>query len=219
MHVQLETIETADKRAFQLMVNPRLSDLFFWHFHPEYELVYIEAESGTRHVGSHVSQYQSGDLVLIGSNIPHLNFDYGIKTPYRQVVVHLSTGFVEQGIQHIPELGHIHRLLQQATYGLAFRGDTIHQIGQQLFDLEEMAPVRRFTAFVDTLDQLAHLPETVHLHEQPYDQLYSARDQGRIRRIHAFIDAEYHRKIDLQEMADLCHMSKEGFCRYFKKVT
>ena len=43
-----------------------------WHFHKEYELVLINKSSGTRFIGNKVSQFQEGDLCLIGSNIPHL---------------------------------------------------------------------------------------------------------------------------------------------------
>ena len=101
MKIQLETITNQDK-SFSMMFNPRLSDLFYWHFHPEYELVYIEAASGTRHIGEHISTYEKNDLVLIGSNIPHLNFDYGIKTTYRKVVVHLKKDFIENHISGLP---------------------------------------------------------------------------------------------------------------------
>ena len=89
MRIQLETI-TNQHRSFSMMLNPRLSDLFYWHFHPEYELVYIKGATGTRHIGDHISTYDGNDLVLIGSNIPHLNFDYGVKTDYQKVVVHLK---------------------------------------------------------------------------------------------------------------------------------
>ena len=74
MNTQLETITRQFNRSFSMMFNPNLSDLFFWHFHPEYEIVYIEAESGVRHVGEHHSTFKNSDLVFIGSNIPHLNF-------------------------------------------------------------------------------------------------------------------------------------------------
>lgn len=81
MKTQLEHISPNSKNPFRLLHDPKLSHLFFWHFHPELELVYIEGASGKRHVGNHISEYQESDLVLIGSNIPHLNFDYGITDP------------------------------------------------------------------------------------------------------------------------------------------
>jgi len=82
MKIKLETFNSDSKSPFRLLHNPRLNNLFYWHFHPEYELVYIEGASAARHVGDHISTYQDSDLVFIGSNIPHLNFDYGVQTDY-----------------------------------------------------------------------------------------------------------------------------------------
>ncbi|MEM0933748.1 MAG: AraC family transcriptional regulator, partial [Bacteroidota bacterium] len=45
-----------------------------WHYHPELELVYINGGSGKRQIGSHVSYFRDGDLILIGSNLPHCGF-------------------------------------------------------------------------------------------------------------------------------------------------
>ncbi|MEO5582557.1 MAG: AraC family transcriptional regulator, partial [Saprospiraceae bacterium] len=78
MKIKLEAIKPDAESSFHIMVNPRFNDFFFWHFHPEIELTYIEGASGNRHVGEHISKYTGSDLVLIGSNIPHLNFDYGV---------------------------------------------------------------------------------------------------------------------------------------------
>ena len=69
MKIQLENISTKVNSSFNLLFNPRLSDLYYWHFHPEYELVYITGATGTRHVGDHISTYYDSDLVLIGSNV------------------------------------------------------------------------------------------------------------------------------------------------------
>ncbi|MBV6655767.1 MAG: AraC family ligand binding domain-containing protein, partial [Mameliella sp.] len=34
-----------------------------WHFHPEYEIVYISKGKGKRHIGDHISYYEDGDLI------------------------------------------------------------------------------------------------------------------------------------------------------------
>ena len=91
MKLQLEEIDPTGSSSFRILVNPNLSNLFFWHFHPELELVFISGTNGTRHVGEHISAFEQWDLVLIGSNIPHLNFDYGVKGPYEKIVVALET--------------------------------------------------------------------------------------------------------------------------------
>src|ERR1700757_1850976 len=42
-----------------------------YHFHEEFELTYIVEGKGKRYVGSHMEDFSAGDLVLLGSNLPH----------------------------------------------------------------------------------------------------------------------------------------------------
>jgi AraC-like DNA-binding protein len=73
MKTELERIVAHENSSLRLMVNPNLSDFFFWHFHPEYELVFIDGANGTRHVGKHISRFEGSDLVFIGSSTPELH--------------------------------------------------------------------------------------------------------------------------------------------------
>ncbi|MFT5168242.1 MAG: AraC-like DNA-binding protein [Saprospiraceae bacterium] len=219
MKIQLETIRSNANRSFTMMFNPRLSDLFFWHFHPAYELVYIDGATGTRHVGDHISTYEGSDLVLIGSNIPHLNFDYGVKSEYRKVVVHIKKDFIDKHIQGTPELLTILELFQKSKHGLAFKGKLKQQIGEQLFNFQNLNPFNQYLQLLEILQLLSGTNDVELLHEKPYTKKYSEREQGRIRAIYAFVDKNYHQKIELNEMAAIGNMTKESFCRYFKKVT
>ena len=219
MKIQLETITTNVNSSFNLLYNPRLSDLFFWHFHPEYELVYIEGATGTRHVGEHISTYEGNDLVLIGSNIPHLNFDYGVKTDYRKVVIHIKPAFIEKNIHDIPELASIPKLFEKAQYGIAFTGNVKKNIGKRLMNFEKLSPFKLFIEVLEIFQKLSKSKDFKLLHDQPYVNQYSQKEQQRLRNIYAFIDKNFHRKIELSEVAKLSNMTKEAFCRYFKKVT
>ena len=42
MKIRFEELKPFTDSSFHVMVNPKMSDLFFWHFHPEFELVFIE---------------------------------------------------------------------------------------------------------------------------------------------------------------------------------
>jgi AraC-like DNA-binding protein len=42
-----------------------------YHFHPELELTYIKKSKGTRFVGQHIADFEAGDLVFLGENLPH----------------------------------------------------------------------------------------------------------------------------------------------------
>ena len=66
---------------------------------------------------------------------------------------------------------------------------------------------------------MAKSKEYTLLHEQPYVNQYSQKEQERIRHIYGFIDQHYQRKITLEEVAALSNLGREAFCRYFKKAT
>ena len=219
MKIQLESIAPNINRSFSLLYNPRLSDLFFRHFHPELELVYIEGATGTRHVGDHISIYEESDLVLIGSNIPHLNFDYGVDTDYQKVVIHIQPSFVEKNIHDTPELASISRLLERAKHGIAFDGAIKREVGKKLLAFNEKNAFGQYLELLIILKLLSDAESSTLLHEQVYMLSSRKVEHERMRTVYTFIDQHYHQKIELGEVAILGNMTKEAFCRYFKKTT
>lgn len=219
MKTELEHINPEQGSSLSLMINPDLSDFFFWHFHPEFELVFIEGADGNRHVGSHNSRFKGSDLVLIGSYIPHLNFDYGIKTTYEKIVVHMPPDFLKTDFATTPELASIHQLMEDSKKGVAFGNQTKSQIGVRLKNLDGLNSFEQFLEMIGILNVLAHARDKELLHTKPVKNQFNTKDTDRLDRIHDFIDEHYQRRIDIQEVADLSHLSKPAFCRYFKKMT
>lgn len=219
MKVQLETIGGGSDSPFRLMHSPRLGDLFFWHFHPEFELVYLEGANATRHVGHHISDFQEADLVLIGSNIPHLNFDYGVQGEYVHEVLHIKPDFKQVVLDTYPEMGRIRQLLQLSQYGIAFYGKTRETAARAMKQWYAMDGFARFTSILQTLYTLSGSSEFELLHSSPYVNRFKQRNQERLRTIHAFVEERYATRITLAEMAEQCHLGREAFCRYFKKET
>lgn len=219
MDIQLETFNADSQSPFRVLHNPRLNNLFYWHFHPEYELVYIEGASATRHVGNHISRYEESDLVFIGSNIPHLNFDYGVQTNYRKEVLHIKPFYKEAVIGDIPELSSIQDLFQRSEHGIAFTGETKKAIGRRIKELHTLPPYRLFIEVLEILKSLSESTAFELLHDHPFKNKYNKKEQERLRNIYAFIDENYQRKIEIDEVAAICNLGKEAFCRYFKKAT
>jgi hypothetical protein len=62
LKVKYEEIKPDTDSSFRILLTPGLNDFFYWHFHPEYEIVYVEAKEGTRHIGDHISRYRESDL-------------------------------------------------------------------------------------------------------------------------------------------------------------
>ena len=219
MKIQLETISPESKSPFRLLHDPKLNHLFYWHFHPELELVYIEGVSAKRHVGNHISEYKGNDLVLIGANIPHLNFDHGVTTTYRKEVLHFKSDFRDKILNSLPELHQIDRLLELSKYGIAFYGATKLKAGELMKKLHLLKPFNYFMTIMELLKLLASSNEFELLHSKPFINKYSRKEQQRIRKIYGFVDENYQSKIPLEKVASLCNLTKPAFCRYFKKAT
>lgn len=219
MKIQLERIGCSAEKSFYLLHNPRLNDLFYWHFHPEYELVYIEGASGTRHVGTHIAPYHKNDLVLIGSNIPHLNFDYGVRSNYKKEVLHLNPNFKNKALKELPEFSKIYKLLEKSQHGIVFYGKTKIAVGKRIQKLFRMSPFQQFLEVLHIFDILANSKEYELLHPNPVLPVPSKKEQERLRRVYAFVDDNYQDKISLDQVAMLCNLEKTAFCRYFKKAT
>ena len=137
MKIQKEIVLPDPGQSFKLFT-PSLRNYFFWHYHPECELVYVEAVTGIRHVGQHISSFMESDLVLIGPNVPHLNFDYGIETDYHQLVVQLKENFLGDAFNETPEFATIRTLFEKAHFGLSFHGETKRLVADKLRRMQSL---------------------------------------------------------------------------------
>ncbi len=219
MKVKLEAIKPDVDSSFKILLTPNLNDLFYWHFHPEYEIVYVEAESGIRHIGDHISKYQGSDLALIGPNIPHLNFDYGVKTTVETVVVQMKEDFLGASFFVLPEIAAINDLFERAKSGLAFYGETKRRAGEKLKLLTSLSHFEQLISLLQIFQLLAESGETIALKTRPIANASVLKEQQRLHKIYHFIETQYQRQVDLSEVAGLSHLTKAAFCRYFKKST
>ncbi len=218
MKIKKEIVLPDPGQSFKLF-KPSLRNYFFWHYHPEYELVYVEAANGIRHIGQHISSYMESDLVFIGKNIPHLNFDYGVKNKYRQVVVQLKENFLGEAFNEIPEFSAIEKLFERASLGLAFNGKTKAKVAEKLNHMQTIGRFEQLLCLLEVFQILATSKEVVELNEQDTSIKLFLNDKIRMGAIYKYIHANYNETPDVNKVAASVHLSTPAFCRYFKKQT
>ncbi|GJG89568.1 AraC family transcriptional regulator [Gemmatimonadetes bacterium T265] len=222
MRSTLEHVEADAGSSFRVFT-PRLPGVFLWHYHPEYELAFIEGASGTRHVGDHVARYEGSDLVFVGPNVPHLNFDYGLAGAYRQVVVQLAPDFLGDALGSRPELAGIAALFARARAGVAFRGRTKAAAGRRLARLPGLPPFERLVVLLQVFQQLAagaERGEATALGAGPLAHVHDPHtERQRLARVSRLVMEHYPRRIPLAEAADAASLSEAAFCRFFKRAT
>jgi len=219
MKVKLEAIQPDEHSSFKILLTPNLNDLFYWHFHPEYEIVYVEAETGIRHIGDHISKYEGSDLALIGPNIPHLNFDYGVRTTVDTVVVQMKEHFLGQAFFALPEIASIDDLFERAKTGLVFFGETKKLAGEKLKTLTSLSHFDQLITLLQVFNLLAESKENIALNTRPIANVSVLKEQQRLHRIYHFIEGHYQQHIDVNAVAKISNLTTAAFCRYFKKST
>ena len=219
MKIVFEDIKRLAGSSFRILVNPKLNDFYYWHFHPEFELTFIVAPSGTLRIGNYVGNFEGSDLVFIGSNIPHLNFDYGIKTEYEKVVLQIKEDFFKNDFITTPELASIYELFENSKKVVCFQGEVKEQVGKRLQGIYLLSHFEQFIEVLSLFQILSTATEMTLLHDKPFENLYNNKEQLRLKVVYKFIENNYQRAISIEEISTLTHLSKAAFCRYFKKMT
>ncbi|MCE7066613.1 AraC family transcriptional regulator [Dyadobacter sp. CY326] len=205
--------------SFKVLLTPGLNDTFLWHFHPEYEIVYVEGTSGTRHVGDHTSVYEGSDLVFIGPNIPHLNFDYGVRTSCEQVIVQMKEDFLGKDFLNLPEFTAVKKLFENAHFGLSFSGKTKDIVAQKLKQLPDLDHFDQLMLLLQILRLLAVSDEFSLLNHKPAGNKSLQKEQQRMELIYKYVETHFDQRPDVNFIAEQVNLTTAAFCRFFKKNT
>lgn len=218
MKIQKEIIEFEKGKSFKLF-SPGFKNCFFWHYHPEIELVYVEAVNGIRHVGKNISGFTDSDLLLIGANVPHLNFDYGIQTECNQLVLQMRENFLQDIILPVPEFENIKNLLERSYLALSFSGETKKIVVEKLQLMKDKNSFESLMGLIEILQILADSTEVKELNKEDTRIKWFLNDKIRMGTIYDYIHENHDKKPNVNEIAEIVSLSTPAFCRYFKKQT
>jgi len=191
----------------------------FWHFHPEIELVYVNKGKGKRHIGNHISYFNNSQLVLIGSNLPHIGYLDRLTTNGSETLIQFLPDFLGEDFFKLPEMAAINALFERAKKGIRFNIDIKQRIGAKIEKLTELDGVHRITSFVEILNDLATTDDYTLLNANGFAFESNHQDSNKIEVIYKHINENFKDHISLDEVSELVSMTVPAFCRYFKKST
>jgi len=221
----LKIIDTQQSEAFQIM---KVEENFFFptrHFHPEFEIMFILEGSGMRFVGDSMERFQAGDLVLLGSDIPHLfrgdqsYYQKNASLRSKAIVVYFKEDFLGESFWKLPQVNAIRKFLYLSKCGIQFKGSTKEELTEQIQKLDQQK--NGVGRIIDLLSILKTMSET-----KEYDVLsstlipkHSDEDCERINKVYQFIIDNYIANPSLDQVSNVANMSATAFCRYFKSHT
>ena len=189
---------------------------FKWHYHPEFELTYIVKGNGYRIVGNSYEPFNDGDLVLLGSNLPHTwsgKADGDVNSD--AIVIQFSSEFILPFLE-LNESLLIKNMLDSSLRGINFEPD--EHLVTKIIEITETNGVERILKLISILDILSKkqikliAPNTFH-------NVVSRKSEVRINNVCLFIQNNFQNKIYLKEVADLIYLTESNFCKFFKKAT
>lgn len=193
-----------------------------WHFHSEYEIVFVLKSSGKRFVADNAEPFGDGDIVLLGSNLPHFwksESEDGSENRVNAIVVQFHCDFFREEINSYPEFHRINELLKRATRGVHFTQPSGEKIGRMLKRLLKLNGLERMLYFIKLMDVMARNENYRLLASKRYHLEEHKELNSRLDKIMHFINTNYQRKITQEEVASKIGMTTAAFCRYFKEKT
>ena len=222
MKPQLLKVPKGLQKSFSIRRDVVLYFYHRWHYHPEIELSHIEQGSGTQFVGDNIRSFQSGDLLLIGPNLPHYwrcdekYFQRESKLYAQATVVHFSEDIFGKSFLGLPENKAIHDLLVKARLGMKILGEGTDKVKMLLHELLNQSNGNPIISLMQILETLAHCEEINLLSNTQYQNEYDQYDTDRINHIYQYSISNFQKKISIEEISEVANISPHSFCRYFK---
>lgn len=218
--IHREIIAMSQEDSF--LVEDRTKDYFDYpiHYHPEIELNFIlNGKNARRTVGDSMENIDDIDLVLIGSNLPHVweQHECGNKK-IREVTIQFHNDLFDDTLLQRSVMRPIKEMFDRSAHGILFSNEASMAIKDRILKVPKMGGMDKFMELFSILYDLSisrkqRLLSTLSV--QPIDSESSIK----IKALYEFVQKNYSRKITLKEAAELVNMSNVSFNRFIKRRT
>jgi AraC-like DNA-binding protein len=206
-------------------LNRRLDDgiPFQWHYHREFELTLTLNSEGQRYIGDHIGNYDDGDLVLLGPNLPHTWASAARPAdddPHVALVTWFTSEWLARLVDTLPELSGFADLAKRAGRGIQFSKEVADRMRPIIIAMVDQPPASRVLGLLDILTTLSRDQGAIVLASPDRRQaVFAEGDRPRIERILDHLHGHYYERLTIAELADIAHLSQSGLHRLFLRHT
>ena len=221
MKPDLEVVQIGRSESFKAWEHGYPYHTVRWHFHPEYEIHHVVATSGHYFVGDFIGNFEPGNLVLTGPNLPHnwvSDVTVDTKVPLRSRVLQFTEEFIADAMALLPELAACQDLLETSRRGALFSAATAELAAPLLAELVTAQGIRRIEAFLGLLGVLSRADVTT-LTSASYLPDPSGFMSTGINEALAYINANLTEQFSEADLAEIAGLSASAFSRSFRRHT
>ena len=193
-----------------------------WHFHPEFEIHQVVATRGRCFVGDFIGEFEPGNLVLAGPNLPHnwiSDVPQGQAVPLRCRLLQFGEDFIDGMRKTFPELEAIAPLLQSSRRGVSFSRATSQSVRPILEEIIEAQGVRRIELFMMIIGLLSRERHPRLLASESYLPDPSGYMSAGMNKALAYIRGNLTQPFNESDLAAIAGQTPGAFSRSFRKHT
>jgi len=222
MEPDLEVVQIRRGESFKAWSHGYPFHTVRWHFHPEYEIHQVVATSGRYFVGDFIGQFEPGNLVLTGPNLPHnwvSDLPAEMTIPLRGRIIQFSEEFIGDTMRLMPELSGLGALLESSRRGVLFAGSTSKELVPLMEEIVAAKGVRRIELFMMILGTLSRARGALPLSSPNYLPDPSGYMSAGMNKALAFIRENLTQPFSEADLAAIAGQSQSAFSRSFRRHT
>ncbi len=196
-----------------------------FHFHRLCELTWVQQGRGELIIGDYFGSFSPGEVVLVSPELPHLwkcdaAYYNGDEKLYTEAFgLYFPDTLADMVSDDEPSIYLYNDLIQKSERGLRFFGTTKTIVTEKLKELVQSEGLQQLGIFLQMIDILARSEEYEVLASVGYKKSFNFNDVDRFNDVYQFLLDNFHRDISLEEVAGICNMTPNSFCRFFKQKT
>jgi AraC-like DNA-binding protein len=216
---EFEKITTAGSSCFRYRVIRGARFAAPYHYHPEIELTWITHSTGHRFVGDNVESFSSGDLVLLGSNLPHVWLNASECKKASAVVIQFLPSFLGDLFFETPEMQSIRRLFSSAARGWAPSAACRKKVWPWIESLGAKIGPERLLTLLQILTTLASDRSGRLLCSPRYAPQIDREGEQKINAVYRYLARHFRETVFQTDVARSIGLSAPAFSRFFRRAT
>jgi AraC-like DNA-binding protein len=222
MKPDLEVVQIREGESFKAWSHGYPFHTVRWHFHPEYELHIIVDTNGRYFVGDFIGEFEPGNLILTGPNLPHnwvSEIPRDTSVPLRCRIIQFSEDFIGGVMGVFPELAALGPLLESSRRGLRFTAETSRLVAPVMEEMMTAQGVRRIELFMMIAGILSRAQGAEMLASANYLPDPSGYMSAGMNKALAYIREHLTTPFSEADLAEIAGQSTSAFSRAFRRHT
>ncbi len=221
MPAQLEKLLITENESCLIGIFQDSLEKCKWHYHNNFEISFITEGSGKRIVGDSIEEFQPGDLVFIGHNLPHVwiaekDASTLSRRTLEMVYLQFSSEVLSPQLLALPEFRYVEKAMTLSERGIQIVGQTLNEVSELMLQLPYLKSFDRILYFFNLMNIIGQSETNIQLASNEYIKKRFSAINKRIADIHEYLMINYREEVDLKKLAGLVNMAESSLCRFFK---